>query len=143
MIGIHYDSIKLRLCADAMFVAIFGVLESLVNELSKSSLFSTCHSDNIWAMHPANGLIEKGLALMTNGDTYGGKVASAISALDSAVANFKEEAALCDSKRLGRVGEEVSSTRLTVEDTAVKLDCETAHHFRTTTIHVESTLTME
>lgn len=38
MVKIHYDSVKLKLCADAVFVAIFDVLHVTVHELSKSFL---------------------------------------------------------------------------------------------------------
>lgn len=71
----------------------------------------------------ADGLAEKGLALLTNGDTYGGKLGAAVADLDAAVAAFQAEAVLCDSRRLGEVGKHVAHTRITVEDTAAKLDC--------------------
>lgn len=38
LLKIHFDSAKLKLCADAVFVSIFDVLHVTVNELSKSFL---------------------------------------------------------------------------------------------------------
>lgn len=38
MLKIHYDSARLKLCADAVFVAIFDVLHVTVHELSKTFL---------------------------------------------------------------------------------------------------------
>lgn len=66
----------------------------------------------------------KGISLLTNGDAYGGKLGGAIRGLDAAVVAFHDEAVMCDSRRLGQVGKHVAHTRVAVEDTATKLDCE-------------------
>lgn len=67
---------------------------------------------------------EKGMSLLTNGDAYGGKLGGAVGGLDAAVVAFQSEAVMCDSRRLGQVGKHVAHTRVAVEDTALKLDCE-------------------
>jgi hypothetical protein len=36
LLGVHFRSVKLYMAADQVFVAMFAVLERLINELSKS-----------------------------------------------------------------------------------------------------------
>ncbi|KAI1489395.1 hypothetical protein F5X96DRAFT_670761 [Biscogniauxia mediterranea] len=66
--------------------------------------------------------LSKTVTLTLEGEHYGTYVTAAVSSLGKAVKAFDEEARICDSKRLGRIEEHTVGTRLTVEDTGIKID---------------------
>ncbi|KAI2462836.1 hypothetical protein F4781DRAFT_163711 [Annulohypoxylon bovei var. microspora] len=101
-INIHKLSRELKRRADSVFIAVFDLLESIVCELSKN-------------------LAKKAISVTLKGERYGTSITGAIEALKRETKAFEYEAQLCDSKRLGRVEEHAVRTRLTVEDTSMKI----------------------
>ncbi|KAI1094969.1 hypothetical protein F5B19DRAFT_489867 [Rostrohypoxylon terebratum] len=101
-INIHKISRELKRRADSVFIAIFELLESIIGELSKN-------------------LAKKVISVTLKGEHYGTNITEAIGVLKRETKAFDNEAQLCDSKRLGRVEEHAVRTRLTVEDTSIKL----------------------
>lgn len=102
-INIHKLSRELKRRADSVFIAIFEVLESIIQELSKS-------------------LIRKTITATLKGEHYGVGVGASLEAMKREIKFFEREAQLCDSKRLGRMEEHTAGTRITVEDTSIKLN---------------------
>ncbi|KAI0593412.1 hypothetical protein F4775DRAFT_597235 [Biscogniauxia sp. FL1348] len=103
LIDIHKQSRKLKCTADSVFIAIFEVLELIIKELTKS-------------------FTRKTVTLTLKGEHYGTYITTAVGDLSKAVKAFDEEARVCDSKRLGRIEDHTVGTRLTVEDTSIKID---------------------
>ncbi|KAI5919489.1 hypothetical protein F4810DRAFT_703513 [Camillea tinctor] len=103
LIDVHKQSRKLKSTADFVFIAIFELLELIIKELTKS-------------------FTRKTVTLTLKGEHYGTYITAAVGNLSKAMKAFDEEAKVCDSKRMGRIEEHTVGTRLTVEDTSVKID---------------------
>ncbi|KAI1142731.1 hypothetical protein F5Y05DRAFT_129175 [Hypoxylon sp. FL0543] len=100
-IDIHRLSRELKRRADSVFVAIFELLESIIQELSKN-------------------LAKKTILVTLKGEHYGDSINTAIEKLRAETKAFEREAQLCDSKRLGRMEEHTMGIKLTVEDSTAK-----------------------
>lgn len=61
---------------------------------------------------------EKVIMVTVKGDRYGADIKEAIKTLDDRIEDFKEEAKVCDAKRLGRMEEKVDFLSQMVKDEA-------------------------
>ncbi|KAI1409798.1 hypothetical protein F5Y13DRAFT_203191 [Hypoxylon sp. FL1857] len=100
-IDIHKLSRELKRRADSVFIAIFELLESIIEELSKN-------------------LAKKVMLVTLKGEQYGVGINTAIEALKAETKAFEREAQICDSRRLGRMEEHTEGMKRTVEDNTMK-----------------------
>lgn len=67
-------------------------------------------------------MLGKTITATLKGEHYGVGVGASLEAMKREIKFFEREAQLCDSKRLGRMEEHTAGTRITVEDTSIKLN---------------------
>ncbi|KAK4224088.1 hypothetical protein QBC38DRAFT_486249 [Podospora fimiseda] len=124
---IHCDSRRLHACIDGVIVAIFVVLERIVNKLTDTWTYKT-KKKTATLKSIIKGRSKKSKNCSTDdtelreeGDAKDGTtldqttVADAIADLETQVQRFEEEVLICDKERLKRVEQDTGSTSHNVE----------------------------
>ncbi|KAH7031627.1 uncharacterized protein B0I36DRAFT_324332 [Microdochium trichocladiopsis] len=90
-LAVHFQSARLKHCADMVWVAVFTVLEAIIRELSTKSS-------------------KKAFKVLIKGDAHATDVTTSLASLTAAVNEFEAEANICDAQRLGQVDRATQET---------------------------------
>ncbi|KAI1139708.1 hypothetical protein F5Y05DRAFT_379832 [Hypoxylon sp. FL0543] len=121
---IHYRSVRLHSCADSVMVAVFTVLERIVEKITRTWKIKLAEKTNkmggffplrirnklVYSRQTGNEDVVKLVEDDDSGQEHELTVADALEGLQCQIEHFQTEAELCEQERLGRI--EVSTTDL-------------------------------